>query len=163
MDNIKKIKSKIIIKNWVLILLLLITSNLSNLINLNLSPNLYIPQEIDTPEYPYVDSACFYSKYEFMQKINKTDQFFGTQTGVIFYGNPSSIICHGRPVISNGNDLTPSSELSIVAVGIGVNTLLDSIENLGKFTLLFVFLLFIFNKFKLNKKFTVSSKVYFLV
>ena len=40
--------------------------------------------------------------------------------------------------------------MNIIAVGIGVNTLIDGIENVGKFVLLYVLLLFLFNSLRLN-------------
>lgn len=130
---------------------LIIISNISLILSSHLPLNL---DEIDIgnkAEYPYVDSGCNLSKLEFMYHINKTNELYGTQTDVIFYSNPSSLSCHGRPVISNGNNLIPvPNETKIIAVGVGVNALIDSIENTGKFILLYLFLLFLYNNFQLK-------------
>ena len=133
------------------ILLLLVLSNLTLLFNFNPTPNLYEPQKNDIAQFPYVDAACKYSKYELIYKINKTDEVFKTNTNIIFYSSPSSVKCHGRPVISNANFLTPTKEVvSNIAVGIGVNTLLDGIENVSKFSLMYIFILSIFSRFKIK-------------
>jgi len=133
------------------VFILLVFSNLTFLINFNLTPNLYEPQENDTAQFPYVDTACKFSKYELVYKINKTDEVFNTSTNIIFYSYPSSIQCHGRPVISNANFLKPSTEVvNKISVGIGVNTLLDGIENVSKFSLMYILILSIFSKFKIK-------------
>ena len=99
---------------------MILISNLSVLLNFNFPLSL---NEIDIgneAEYPYVDSACNLSKSEFMYHVNKTNEIYNTQTKVIFYSNPSSIYCHGRPTISNGNNLVPVPyQTSVIAVGVG--------------------------------------------
>ena len=149
-EVLNKFQSQKITK-FLFLFLIIIISNISLLLNLHFPLNL---DEIDigrSAEYPYVDSSCNLSKLEFMYHINKTNEIYDTQTDVIFYSNPSSISCHGRPVISNGNSLVPvPNETKTIAVGVGVNSLIDSIENTGKFILLYLFLLLLYNKFQLK-------------
>ena len=139
------------INRYLVIILLILLSSISVLLNFNSLQSFTITEDAKkTAQYPYVDSACNLSKFGFMYLINNMDRTFNTQTDVIFYSNPSAIRCHGRPVISNANTLTPTKDLNIIAVGIGVNTLIDGIENVGKFVLLYVLLLFLFNSLRLN-------------
>ena len=171
MNNINLIASKFktyIFNKYFFLFLIILLSNFSILYNLNFPLNL---DEIDIgneAEYPYVDSGCNLSKFEFMYHINKTDEIYNTQTEVIFYSNPSSIYCHGRPTISNANNLVPVPyQTSVIAIGVGVNTLIDSIENTGRFILLYLSILFLFSKLNL-KNLTLSlpnkfSIFYFIV
>ena len=130
------------INRYLVIILLILLSSISVLLNFNSLQSFTITEDAKkTAQYPYVDSACNLSKFGFMYLINNMDRTFNTQTDVIFYSNPSAIRCHGRPVISNANTLTPTKDLNIIAVGIGV-TLIDGIENVGKFVLLYVYFYF---------------------
>ena len=118
------------INRYLVIILLILLSSISVLLNFNSLQSFTITEDAKkTAQYPYVDSACNLSKFGFMYLKNNMDRTFNTQTDV-FYSNPSAIRCHGRPVISNANTLTPTKDLNIIAVGIGVHTI-DGIEMLA--------------------------------
>ena len=73
------------INRYLVIILLILLSSISVLLNFNSLQSFTITEDAKkTAQYPYVDSACNLSKFGFMYLINNMDRTFNTQTDVIF-------------------------------------------------------------------------------
>ena len=105
----------------------------------------------DGKEFPYIDSGCRFTKMELNERIKELNKLYNVDIEVNYYEHPIKSSCQGRPVISNGNNKKLSTgETDYISVGIGTNTDIDNFERVGRYTLFFLILVILFNKFQIE-------------
>ena len=118
---------------------------------------------LETPSSIKIDieeNTCNFTKYEISEQFRKIEENIKKQIIISFYEHPSSIRCHGRPVIISSLLKNESeAENQFVPVGIGVNTDIDNFEKVGKFLLIFLGIALIISqmKFKRLRSFQISK------
>ena len=118
---------------------------------------------LETPSSIKIDieeNTCNFTKYEISEQFRKIEENIKKQIIISFYEHPSSIRCHGRPVIiSSLIENESEAENQFVPVGIGVNTDIDNFEKVGKFLLIFLGIALIISqmKFKRLRSFQISK------
>ena len=139
------------LKSQILIIFLIFLSSIGFFINLFESSKTGPEFNTNQLEYPYIDSACKWSKLGLLSWSKEINKNFNSEISFTFYNHPSNIFCQGRPVISNLYSKKMAVESKeILPIGIGVNPNIDNLQNTGKYILFYIILLIFFNKFRLG-------------
>ena len=137
-----------------LLIILLFLSLIGPILSTINDPNInYFPNyEDEEKKFPYIDDGCKFTKLEVINRVNRLNQIYDSNISIAFYKHPTHIFCHGKPVISNGNNLLIENESEQeVAIGVGVNTDIDNFEMISRYLLFFSFLCLLFSRFQIKK------------
>ncbi len=107
----------------------------------------------ENSEITLSEKTCNFSKYNLLTQISKLQDSNTHKAKVNFYEHPSTVLCHGRPVVSSTIlGVQELNQVESIYIGVGVNTDIDNFEKIGKFFLVFFIICFVLSKLKLSYK-----------